>query len=73
MTRIGAEVGGVDLAQGLPNFDPPAEVIEALQRIILDSLQHQYTYMKGRFLYLLGRINPNAFDGVAVTYQFESP
>ena len=26
MTRIGAEVGGVDIAQGLPNFDPPQEL-----------------------------------------------
>lgn len=47
MTRIGGEVGGVDLAQGLPNFDPPAEVIEALQRIIQDSLNHQYTFTWG--------------------------
>lgn len=47
MTRIGAEVGGVDLAQGLPDFDPPAEVIEALQRIILEGLQHQYTFTWG--------------------------
>src|SRR5262245_3118203 len=30
MTRIGAEVGGVNLAQGLPDFDPPPEVTEAL-------------------------------------------
>ncbi len=34
MTRVSAEVGGVNLAQGLPDFDPPAELLAALARAI---------------------------------------
>lgn len=47
MTRIGEEVRGVDLAQGLPDFEPPVEVIEALKRAIHDGLNHQYTFTWG--------------------------
>ncbi len=47
MTRIGAEVGGVDLAQGLPNFDPPSELVEALERLVHDAGAHQYSFTWG--------------------------
>jgi len=46
MTRLGAEVGGVNLAQGLPDFDPPAELVDALRRAV-DEGHHQYTYPWG--------------------------
>jgi aminotransferase len=47
MTRIGAEVGGVNLAQGLPDFEPPAELIEAARRVVADPSQHQYAFTWG--------------------------
>ncbi|MGH9366568.1 MAG: aminotransferase class I/II-fold pyridoxal phosphate-dependent enzyme, partial [Thermoanaerobaculia bacterium] len=46
MTRLGAEVGGVNLAQGLPDFDPPPELVAALRRAI-DEGHHQYTFTWG--------------------------
>jgi aspartate/methionine/tyrosine aminotransferase len=46
MTRLGAEVGGVNLAQGLPDFDPPPELTAALSRAIGEG-HHQYTYTWG--------------------------
>ena len=46
MTRLGAEVGGVNLAQGLPDFDPPLELVEALERAVREG-HHQYTYTWG--------------------------
>jgi aminotransferase len=47
MTRIGAEVGGVDIAQGLPNFDPPPEVLAALATAIANPEHHQYSFTWG--------------------------
>jgi aspartate/methionine/tyrosine aminotransferase len=47
MTRIGAEVGGVNLAQGLPDFDPPQALLEALPRILAGEKTHQYSYTWG--------------------------
>src|SRR5438552_7242768 len=47
MTRIGAEVGGVNLAQGLPDFDPPRALLEALPGILADPKNHQYSYTWG--------------------------
>jgi aminotransferase len=47
MTRIGAETGGVNLAQGLPDFDPPGELLEALPRVFADSANHQYSFTWG--------------------------
>jgi aspartate/methionine/tyrosine aminotransferase len=47
MTRIGAEVGGVDIAQGLPNFDPPEEVVAALAKAIQNPEHHQYSFTWG--------------------------
>jgi aspartate/methionine/tyrosine aminotransferase len=47
MTRIGAEVGGVNLAQGLPDFDPPKELLEALPGILSQARHHQYAFTWG--------------------------
>lgn len=47
MTRLGAEVGGINLAQGLPDFDPPAELIAALERALRDPTHHQYSFTWG--------------------------
>src|SRR5262249_7034271 len=41
MTRVNAEYGGVNLAQGFPNFPPPKELVEAAHRA-LDGDFHQY-------------------------------
>ncbi len=47
MTRIGAEVGGVNLAQGLPDFDPPRELLDALPAILSRTESHQYSFTWG--------------------------
>ncbi|MEP6992922.1 MAG: aminotransferase class I/II-fold pyridoxal phosphate-dependent enzyme [Acidobacteriota bacterium] len=47
MTRLHAEVGGVNLAQGLPDFDPPAELSAALAAAIRRSDSHQYGFTWG--------------------------
>src|ERR1700756_1443675 len=47
MTRIGAEVGGVNLAQGLPDFDPPREMLDALPAILSRTESHQYSFTWG--------------------------
>ena len=47
MTRLGEEVGGVNLAQGLPDFEPPPAVLEALRRAIEEPGRHQYTFTWG--------------------------
>ena len=47
MTRLGAEVGGVNLAQGLPDFEPPPELVEALERALASGENHQYSYTWG--------------------------
>jgi aminotransferase len=46
MTRVVAELGGVNLAQGMPNFRPPPELIEAAHRAI-DGDFHQYAITWG--------------------------
>jgi aspartate/methionine/tyrosine aminotransferase len=46
MTRINAEYGGVNLAQGFPNFPPPKELVEAAHRA-LDGDFHQYAITWG--------------------------
>jgi aminotransferase len=46
MTRVNAEYGGVNLAQGFPNFMPPKEVLEAAHRAI-DGDFHQYAITWG--------------------------
>ena len=47
MTRLGAEVGGVNLAQGLPDFEPPGELVEALRRASALPGAHQYSFTWG--------------------------
>jgi aspartate/methionine/tyrosine aminotransferase len=47
MTRIGAEVGGVNLAQGLPDFDPPRKLLDALPAILSRTESHQYSFTWG--------------------------
>jgi aminotransferase len=47
MSRFGAEVGGINLAQGLPDFEPPAEVVAALARAITKAGAHQYSFTWG--------------------------
>jgi aminotransferase len=46
MTRVNNEHGGVNLAQGMPNFSPPRELIEAAHRA-LDGDFHQYAITWG--------------------------
>lgn len=47
MTRLGEKTGGVNLAQGLPDFDPPKELLEALPGILSRSENHQYSFTWG--------------------------
>src|SRR5262245_55111362 len=47
MTRLGVEVGGVNLAEGLPDFDPPPRLVDALERALADPENHQYSYTWG--------------------------
>ncbi|HEY6065032.1 MAG TPA: aminotransferase class I/II-fold pyridoxal phosphate-dependent enzyme [Thermoanaerobaculia bacterium] len=47
MSRFGAEVGGINLAQGLPDFEPPAELVAALARAIAEPGAHQYAFTWG--------------------------
>ena len=46
MTRVSAQYGGVNLAQGFPNFPPPRELVEAAHRAI-DGDFHQYAITWG--------------------------
>ena len=46
MTRLGDEAGAVNLSQGLPDFDPPPEVLEAAVAAI-ESGDNQYTFPFG--------------------------
>jgi aminotransferase len=46
MTRVSAQYGGVNLAQGFPNFPPPKELVEAAHRA-LDGDFHQYAITWG--------------------------
>jgi aminotransferase len=47
MSRFGAEVGGINLAQGLPDFEPPPEVLAALASAIAAPGSHQYSFTWG--------------------------
>jgi len=47
MTRVGEKFGGINLAQGLPDFEPPAALIAALKRAIAQPGSHQYTFPWG--------------------------
>jgi len=46
MTRLAQQTGAVNLAQGFPDFDPPAELIAAAHRA-LDGDYHQYAVTWG--------------------------
>jgi len=46
MTRLGDETGAVNLSQGLPDFDPPPEVLEAAVAAIRSG-HNQYTFPFG--------------------------
>jgi len=46
MTRVADEHGAINLAQGFPNFDPPAELVEAAVSA-LRSGHHQYGLTSG--------------------------
>jgi aminotransferase len=46
MTRLGDEAGSVNLSQGLPDYDPPPEVLETAVRAIRSG-DNQYTFPFG--------------------------
>ncbi|MBI2526932.1 MAG: aminotransferase class I/II-fold pyridoxal phosphate-dependent enzyme [Candidatus Rokubacteria bacterium] len=46
MTRVSDQHGGINLAQGMPNFPPPRELVEAAHRA-LDGDFHQYAVTWG--------------------------
>ncbi|HZX11550.1 MAG TPA: pyridoxal phosphate-dependent aminotransferase [Acidobacteriota bacterium] len=46
MTRLGDETGAVNLSQGLPDFDPPQEILDAAKQAI-DGKKNQYTFPFG--------------------------
>src|SRR5262249_25513788 len=46
MTRVNDQYGGINLAQGMPNFPPPRELVEAAHRA-LDGDCHQYAITWG--------------------------
>jgi len=46
MTRVNDQYGGINLAQGMPNFSPPRELLEAAHRAI-DGDFHQYAITWG--------------------------
>src|SRR5438046_1525026 len=46
MTRVVSQLGGVNLAQGMPNFPPPKALLEAAHRAI-DGDFHQYAITWG--------------------------
>ncbi len=47
MTRIANECGAVNLSQGFPDFDPPAELVAAAERALRDGRHHQYAITWG--------------------------
>lgn len=49
MTRISNKYGAVNLSQGFPDFDPPAQLLESLSAIATDPkpLHHQYSITWG--------------------------
>jgi L-glutamine---4-(methylsulfanyl)-2-oxobutanoate aminotransferase len=47
MTRLSEKIGGVNLAQGLPDFAPPAAITKALGSALRDPANHQYAFTWG--------------------------
>lgn len=46
MTRISDEYGAINLSQGFPDFDPPAEILDALAKVVYKG-PHQYSITFG--------------------------
>lgn len=46
MTRIANEYGAVNLSQGFPDFDPPAEITDRLAQVAKEG-PHQYALTWG--------------------------
>jgi aminotransferase len=46
MTRVSAKYGAVNLSQGFPDFDPPAELLERLEQTAHEDI-HQYSITWG--------------------------
>lgn len=66
MTRVANEYGAVNLSQGFPDFDPPPELIAALERVSRAG-PHQYavTWGSPAFRDALARKH-NRFTGLAI-------
>ena len=66
MTRLANEHGAINLSQGFPDFDPPEELLEALERAVRGP-HHQYAITWGapRFRAALSR-KIRHFSGVEV-------
>ena len=47
MTRLGEKIGGVDLAQGLPDFEPPKKIIQSLKQAVSIGINNQYSFTWG--------------------------
>src|SRR4051812_40435708 len=47
MTRLAEKIGGVNLAQGLPDFAPPAAITRALAAALRNPANHQYAFTWG--------------------------
>lgn len=50
MTRISNQYGAINLSQGFPDFDPPKEIIDALQKAAIEG-PHQYEITWGSALF----------------------
>ncbi len=50
MTRISNQHGAINLSQGFPDFDPPEELIQALQKAAVEG-PHQYEVTWGSKLF----------------------
>ncbi len=46
MTRISDEYGAINLSQGFPDFDPPREILDALEKVVYAG-PHQYSITFG--------------------------
>jgi aspartate/methionine/tyrosine aminotransferase len=46
MTRLANECGAINLSQGFPDFHPPEQVLQALERIAREG-PHQYAVTWG--------------------------
>jgi len=48
MTRLGEETGAVNLSQGLPDFDPPQEILDEANKALYGQ-KNQYTFPFGAY------------------------